>query len=300
MYFGSVRFFKHLILGVVLVAIIAPTVTAAFLFVENSALRVKVNTYMFQNPQVSFTSTTLGKMRETPLYLPDYSSMYSHLYVPTKTVKSQGAQKTAYLTFDDGPSNVTDLVLDILKKYNIKATFFVVGNQLNSKENQNRLRRIAEEGHIIGIHTQSHDYGKMYASVEAYLTDFNKVWTKVKEITGIEAEVFRFPGGSLNGYNQNLQHELIAEMLRRGFRYYDWNVSSMDASVDGNYTVNEIIGYSVDVPKEDNPIILMHDSQPKVNTARALPMVIEKLLKKGFCFSAIDSSVEPVVFGYGK
>ena len=114
----------------------------------------------------------------------------------------------------------------------------MVGSNLKSERGQEILRRIAEEGHTIGIHTDSHQYRSIYASVEAYLEDFEKVFRKVYEITGVKPEIFRFPGGSVNGYNGAIYQELIAEMMRRGFSYYDWNVSSADAT--GNIAASTI------------------------------------------------------------
>ncbi len=136
--------------------------------------------------------------------------------------------KTMYLTFDDGPSaENTAAVLDILKERGIKATFFVVGE--NVRKNPELARRIVAEGHTIGIHCDCHDYGKIYESVEAYLADFQAAWDTVKEVTGVEAKLFRFPGGSVNSYNKEVYREIIEEMTEKGFVYFDWNASLEDA-----------------------------------------------------------------------
>lgn len=105
--------------------------------------------------------------------------------------------KTMYLTFDDGPSEEnTAAVLDILKEYNIQATFFVVGE--NVRRHPEVARRIVEEGHTIGIHCNRHEYGELYESVDSYLADFREAYDAVYEVTGVEAKLFRFPGGSIN------------------------------------------------------------------------------------------------------
>lgn len=136
--------------------------------------------------------------------------------------------KTMYLTFDDGPSEEnTSAVLDILKERGIKATFFVVGE--NVKKHPDVARRIVEEGHTIGIHCNQHEYDKIYASVDSYLADFQEAYDTVKEVTGVEARLFRFPGGSVNSYNKKVYQEIIQEMTARGFVYYDWNASLEDA-----------------------------------------------------------------------
>lgn len=136
--------------------------------------------------------------------------------------------KTMYLTFDDGPSEEnTGAVLDILKSRGIKATFFVVGE--NVRKHPEVARRIVEEGHTIGIHCNQHEYDKIYASVDSYLADFEEAYRAVKEVTGVEAKLFRFPGGSINSYNKGVYKDIIEAMTEKGFIYYDWNASLEDA-----------------------------------------------------------------------
>ena len=139
--------------------------------------------------------------------------------------------KTMYLTFDDGPYvENTARVLDVLKARNIKATFFLVGE--NVERNPEMAKRIAAEGHTIGIHCYSHDYEAIYQSVDSYVQDFEKAYQVIKETTGVEAKLFRFPGGSVNAYNKKVCKEIAAEMTARGFIYYDWNASMEDAVKD--------------------------------------------------------------------
>ena len=136
--------------------------------------------------------------------------------------------KTMYLTFDDGPSaENTNAVLDILQEKNVKATFFVVGE--NVRRNPEVARRIVAEGHTIGIHCDSHEYKKIYASVDSYLADFEAACNTVREVTGVEPRLFRFPGGSINSYNKDVREGIIQEMTARGYIYFDWNASLQDA-----------------------------------------------------------------------
>lgn len=136
--------------------------------------------------------------------------------------------KTMYLTFDDGPSGEnTGAVLDILKERDIKATFFVVGE--NVEKHPEMARRIVEEGHTIGIHCNRHEYETIYESVESYLADFQEAYEIVYETTGVETRLFRFPGGSINAYNKEVYKAIIEEMTDRGFVYFDWNASLEDA-----------------------------------------------------------------------
>ncbi|MCM1262373.1 MAG: N-acetylmuramoyl-L-alanine amidase [Butyrivibrio sp.] len=139
--------------------------------------------------------------------------------------------KTMYLTFDDGPSEEnTARVLDILKERGIKATFFLIGE--NVRAHPEMAKRIVEEGHTIGIHCDCHDYGKIYSSMESYVQDFETARQTVYEVTGVETNLFRFPGGSINAYNAGVRDAIIDEMTKRGYIYYDWNASMEDAVKD--------------------------------------------------------------------
>lgn len=136
--------------------------------------------------------------------------------------------KTMYLTFDDGPSaENTAAVLDVLKARNIKATFFLVGE--NVRKNPEVAKRIAAEGHTIGIHCNRHDYEQIYQSTASYLEDFNEAYKTVLEVTGVRVTLFRFPGGSINAYNKPVYQDIIKAMTARGFIYFDWNASLEDA-----------------------------------------------------------------------
>lgn len=136
--------------------------------------------------------------------------------------------KTMYLTFDDGPSaQNTEAVLDILKEKNICATFFLVGE--NVRKYPEVAKRIAEEGHTIGIHCDSHDYQKIYESVDSYLEDFEAAHETVLETTGVDAKLFRFPGGSVNAYDAAVGKEIAERMTQKGYVYFDWNASLEDA-----------------------------------------------------------------------
>ncbi len=137
--------------------------------------------------------------------------------------------KTMYLTFDDGPSaENTNKVLDILKEKNVKATFFLIGE--NVEKHPEVAKRIVAEGHTIGIHCYKHDYDKLYESVDSYVADFEKAREVICEVTGVETKLFRFPGGSINSYNKGVRQDIIDEMTTKGYIYYDWNASLEDAT----------------------------------------------------------------------
>jgi len=144
------------------------------------------------------------------------------------TVQKAQKERKIYLTFDDGPSEENRaLILDILKERGIKATFFVIGE--NVRKHPDIAKRIVEEGHTIGIHCNCHEYETLYRDVDSYLRDFQKAYDAVKEITGADARLFRFPGGSMNDYNKDVYQEIIEAMTEQGYIYYDWNASLEDA-----------------------------------------------------------------------
>ncbi|MCM1579211.1 MAG: polysaccharide deacetylase family protein, partial [Ruminococcus sp.] len=164
--------------------------------------------------------------------------------------------KIAYLTFDDGPSKHTPEILDILAANDIKATFFITGWCIEGKEDT--LKRVAAEGHTVALHSWSHDYELIYESTEAFLDDFARVYNRVYDVTGKKPWAFRFPGGSYNNFNRDTADEIIAEMQRRGFAYYDWNAATSDATTAATY--DSCIEYLTDSLIYDHAVVLMHDS----------------------------------------
>ena len=224
-------------------------------------------------------------------YDPDNDS-FPNLYAAADGEKPQNNSKYVYLTFDDGPSSLTPKVLDLLDQYNAKATFFVV--QKNNEEYEEYLSEIVERGHTLALHSYSHDYNEIYRSVDAFLADYEKVYDWVKEKTGYTPSLFRFPGGSNNG-SSYVGHQIIKEMERRGFVYFDWSVSSGDGS-NLTTTENIIDNICTHVGTVDLPIVLMHDGSGKDATLAALPSVLQYLADEGYEFRSLDKNVEPVQF----
>jgi len=226
--------------------------------------------------------------------LPDYTKMYPDLYTVYQMPKQMDlGKKIAYLTFDDGPSDNTFDILDILQEKDVPATFFILGSAITD-EGEACLRRMANEGHTIGIHTYSHMCNEIYCSIERYLDDFNTVYQQIYEITGRRVSIYRFPWGSNNGYSKEIKEALMDEMERRGFICYDWNVSANDSV--GKPTAYSILhNIEKDLEQHNYPIILMHDSVINDLTARVLPDIIEMIREKGYEFDTLDHR-EPYQF----
>lgn len=307
-YIGSVRFYKNLILLFFIIAILVPTIFAISYRGTIGEMKEEIGELKAQTEEqleqleadnaalMSAIKEKEEEERRLEAEAPDYQKLYPDFYAPQPFAATERKENTVYLTFDDGPSSCTDEVLDVLAKKGVKATFFVVGQSRD--ENIRRMRRIVEEGHTIGMHAFYHDYSSLYDSVESYLGDMYAIFCQIKEVTGVTPTVFRFPGGSINGYNRELYQEMIAEMLRRGFVPHDWNVSSEDASgssVPTSHIVDCVVGGA---SVRTRSIVLMHDGAGKGSTANALPQIIDRLQAKGFRLEALTPETTPILFGY--
>ena len=186
------------------------------------------------------------------------------------------AAHKVYLTFDDGPGIYTMEILDILDRYDVKATFFVVGKE--DEYSQELLTRIVESGHTLGMHSYSHVYKDIYNSVEDFSADFHKLQDYLYEVTGVMSSYYRFPGGSSNTVTDINIVEFADYLEMQGVEYYDWNISSGDSS-SNRLRADTIVNNCIkDIMKRDVSIILMHDAAGKGTTVDALPLIIEYIL----------------------
>ena len=194
--------------------------------------------------------------------------------------------KVVYMTFDDGPSENTDKILKILKKYDAKDTFFVTGN--NQKYNDS-IRKAEKQGNTIALHTYTHDYATVYSSTEAYFNDLQQISDMVKQITGKAPKYIRFPGGSSNTisaqYSQGIMSALDNMVHEKGYEYFDWNCSSGDAA-SNTVPTQDIVRNATSCDYEQI-MILFHDSSPKTTTVEALPEIIKSYKERGYVFKGI-------------
>lgn len=329
MYFGSVRFFKHLIVAVFISIFLVPFIILTVFIIRCNKLEKdlskKSEALQVMNDKMSNTSIDrfcnmflsnnytaddlINGLKKHNINLSDkifkekfntsgsefsYRNKYPELYAtaPDKFIEKDN---TVYLTFDDGPSNNTKDILNILDKYNIKATFFVVGNE--SDKGKQYLKEIVKRGHSIGIHSYSHDYNKIYASVDNYLDDFYLTYNYVYKNTGVKPTIFRFPGGSINTYNQTIYKQIVAEMLRRGFVYYDWNVSAEDASTSASWSsiYNNV---TKAMNGKSRAVVLLHTGPTSQPTVTVLEDLIKKLKTQGYKFDKLENKDKPITFGY--
>ena len=199
-----------------------------------------------------------------------------------------------YLTFDDGPSvTSTPYILDILKEEGVKATFFII----NYNENTEYLvKRIVNEGHTIAIHGYSHDYNQIYQSVDAYMENITKLRDKIKQTTGVDTKITRFPGGSSNtvsSFNPKIMTKLTQKVVEEGYRYFDWNVSSEDA---GGASTSQAVYKNVTehLSHKRSNVVLMHDFSNNKKTINALRDIIHYGKNNGYNFEKITESTPMV------
>ena len=202
--------------------------------------------------------------------------------------------QTIYLTFDDGPSDSTYQILDILDEYQVKATFFVLLNEYREEE----YREIIRRGHEIGVHSTSHDYDILYANLDAFIDDVSACRNYVEDVTGHGLFLYRFPGGTNNQVHEVSISRCIEYLQSVGLTHFDWNISSGDAA---GITVEkeELVGNLLNRIHEngsDTLVVLMHDSAVKTTTIDALREVLPILIKEGYGFSKITPQTPQIDF----
>ncbi len=207
-------------------------------------------------------------------------------------------QMKVYLTFDDGPSDNTSQILDILDEYGVKATFFVIGKE--DSESKALYKRIVDEGHTIGMHSYSHDYSSIYSSLKAFKKDFKKIKNCIYEATGVNPVYYRFPGGSSNQVSNVSMYKFISYLNSQDITYFDWNVSSGDATSEAYSTEDLISAVMGDVVNYNSSVVLLHDTEAKDTTVDALSSLIEELQASGAQILPIDEDTELVQHIYYK
>lgn len=200
------------------------------------------------------------------------------------TVTPEG--KVIYLTFDDGPSNHTQELLDVLAKYNVKVTFFVVNTGYNM---ETLLNNIVKGGHSLAIHSKSHRYDKIYKSESAFYEDLYGMQQIIKQYTGVTTTLMRFPGGSSNGisrkYCVGIMTKLTKGVTEKGFQYFDWNVDSGDAG--GATSADEVYNNVISgIGTKKTAIVLQHDLYDY--SVSAVERIIIWGLQNGYTFQALN------------
>lgn len=211
-----------------------------------------------------------------------------------KAVNAEVETKVVYLTFDDGPSKNTQGILDVLKEKEVSATFFVTGQ---NEEYFGMIKTEFDAGHSIGVHTYSHDFKEIYSNVDSYMNDLEKINDVIREQTGSESKIMRFPGGVSNTvsrkYCNGIMSSLSDMVAQKGYRYYDWNASNGDGECgsDASALVRQALK---EADGKNEVMLLMHDGTCNKGTVEALPEIIEGLKSQGYVFKTVETST-PVV-----
>lgn len=252
----------------------------------------------YQNELQEQDSENLAKEEEQSLHIAALESEKESLSAKVQELESvlnargvkepvAADKKVVFLTFDDGPSDLTPQFLDTLTSYGVHATFFVT----YQPQYEETYKKIIENGNTIQIHTATHDYDSIYASVEAYVEDFTKAYDYVCGVTGTKPTYFRFPGGSTNSYGKSIVKKIAKTMADKGFQFVDWNVSVGDGSASA--TKESIIAKITAESEGKNHIVMLaHDSGTKSETLAALPEIIEYYQKNGYEFRTIGGNVD--------
>lgn len=287
-----VKRLKKMILWTIALAILIPVIGCILLSVRVFQLKKQVAVLTEQLPVEKMQEEASG-VYETTKVEESVKDTETKAEEPAKInpVKSNG--KKVYLTFDDGPSSNTDQILDILKDYDVKATFFVVGK--TDERSVKAYQRIVEEGHTLAMHSYSHRYDEIYESKEAFARDLNSLQEYLYETTGVWPRIYRFPGGSSNTVSKVDMQELIEYLTDIGITYFDWNVASGDA-VSRTLPAETIVNNCLSgIEKQKESVILMHDASNKGTTIEALPRIIEAIQEQGDAeFLPITDETVPV------
>lgn len=212
---------------------------------------------------------------------------------PVIPAEPKPSGKTVYLTFDDGPSKHTEQVLDILKAEGIKATFFVLGEQV--EQHPDIARRVLEEGHAIGNHSYNHKYEKLYGSFAIFAEQVMKADDAIFGATGVRTPLFRAPGGTYSNFDQGY----FDAMAEAGYIVHDWNVDSGDSKRRG-VPASEIIATVKGSKLADSLNVLLHDGGGHEESVKALPAIISYYKEKGYSFAPMTTEVTPIHFTLAK
>lgn len=212
---------------------------------------------------------------------------------PNLNTACSSEEKIIYLTFDDGPTpKITEQVLDVLKAQEVKATFFIVGKEINGRESI--LKRIYEEGHGIGLHTFSHNFKIIYKNPESFIREMEKTNAAINTVLGTTLDIkpIRFPGGSAGRLTQSF----YAKLCEKGYLIFDWNVDLKDG-IKGNLSPECFLANAKKCSdKSVRKIILAHCNSNNKNTCEALDDIISYYKKQGYTFKAIDATTEPYLY----
>lgn len=285
---------KRIIVTTIILLILIPTLLSVFLMFRVSSLESKLNHLLteanieeFSEGDAAVAKAESKKTTAAAITVTSKAVSTKQTESPKETEPSE--EKKVYLTFDDGPSQRTKEILNILKKEDVKASFFVVGHQ--DKFSKSLYKRMVKEGHTLGMHSYSHIYSEIYSSKDAFSKDFDKLYNYLYKVTKVKPKYYRFPGGSSYTKGAVPMQELIDYLESKQVSYLDWNVVNGD-SAGGKLTKSQIVDKVMSgVSQFETSVVQMHDSSDKKETVNALRSLIRKLKKNGYEILPIDDTM---------
>jgi peptidoglycan/xylan/chitin deacetylase (PgdA/CDA1 family) len=202
--------------------------------------------------------------------------------------KADQKEKAIYLTFDDGPSPEAGQLLDMLNQYNFKATFFMLGPQMQARPEV--VKRMKAEGFGLGLHGITHDKSQVYQSSHAPAEEMSEDQRILREITGVQTQLVRLPYGSI----PYLTEPMRALLDQQDFKIWDWNIDSRDwETQDERFVQHAIQGIENMERAGETPVVLLHD---KLETVRHLPQLLTYLQKEGYQTKTLTNEMAPLTF----
>lgn len=267
----------------------------AIMILTVQVIKLNSKVYILEIQQTSKVSTSeedASKDAEVSVEPNPYANVITGIN-SLENMAKDGDKHRVYLTFDCNPGKNTEAILDVLARYNLKATFFVVGDETG--ENDAIYQRIVNEGHTLGMNSYSNQYSSIYSSTQSFEEDYTKISNFIYEKTGIESKLYRFPGGSSNRISNVNMAEFVRILNQKGVVYFDWNVSAGDTAVD--YTVDDVISNVTEgIMQYKTSVVLLHDDDNKTVTAEALEPLINKLKKMHADILPIDENTYVVQY----
>ena len=267
----------------------------AIMILTVQVIKLNSKVYILEIQQTSKGSTSeedASKDAEVSVEPDPYANVITGIN-SLENMAKDGDKHLVYLTFDCNPGKNTEAILDVLARYNLKATFFVVGDETG--ENDAIYQRIVNEGHTLGMNSYSNQYSSIYSSTQSFEEDYTKISNFIYEKTGIESKLYRFPGGSSNRISNVNMAEFVRILNQKGVVYFDWNVSAGDTTAD--YTVDDVISNVTEgIMQYKTSVVLLHDDDNKMVTAEALEPLINKLKKMHADILPIDENTYVVQY----
>lgn len=226
-------------------------------------------------------------MRFFILLLTFFTSIIFNNPLDLNVFNSNEKEKEIYLTFDDGPStNITPEILNILKEENVKGTFFIIGKEINGREDI--LKRIYEEGHSLGLHSFTHERNNLYNDNNKFLKEMLTTQDLIYKTVGIKPTALRFPFGC-NNNTYKLKESLVDLLHKNNLKIYDWNVDSKDGE---SHSASESLFIKNSISKKDSIILLMHCGTANKNSPKALKEIIKYYKDNNYKFKTINSDTK--------